>query len=193
MNSKPKCLGREHVFSGNILDVYKDIVDTGNGNTEEWDCILHKTGGACVVPVLENEKILLVRQYRLIIDRETLELPAGKRDFVNVSGKMIPEDPSVTASREMLEETGYFCPPEKLISLAKIMPAPAYCSEIVSIFLAMNPIDTGSQHLDSAESITAQSFSLNELLNMIFSGKLQDSKTVAGILAYAAMKSGRPA
>ena len=70
---------RELVYQGAVLNVYRDQVELPNGNVAEWDYI-HHDGAAAVVPVTEDGKILMVRQYRNALDRATLEIPAGKLD-----------------------------------------------------------------------------------------------------------------
>ena len=93
-------INRELIHSGTILDIYRDTMELPNGKTEEWDFISHRKGAAAVVAVREDGKILMVRQYRPSLERETLEIPAGARDSVT-------EDTKVTAARELEEETGY--------------------------------------------------------------------------------------
>ena len=79
MSGEVKRIGRKLMYEGAILKVYKDCMQFENGNTEEWDYI-HHHGAAAVVPVLEDGRILMVTQYRNAVDRETLEIPAGKLD-----------------------------------------------------------------------------------------------------------------
>ena len=80
MSEHAKRMKRELVMKGTILDVYKDTMELPNGKTEEWDFVSHRMGAACVLPVLEDGRILMVRQYRNALERETLEIPAGCRD-----------------------------------------------------------------------------------------------------------------
>ena len=88
-----KRLSRDLVYKGTIIDYYKDTVQVPNGNIVKWDFIGHK-GAAAVVPVREDGKILMVRQYRNALDRETLEVPAGGLNSV--------EEPTIhAAAREL--------------------------------------------------------------------------------------------
>lgn len=80
MIDRVKRLGRELVYKGSILDIYKDIMQLPNGNTEEWDFVAHRMGAAAVLPVRPDGRIVMVRQYRNALERETLEIPAGCRD-----------------------------------------------------------------------------------------------------------------
>ena len=99
MSDEVRRVGRELVYQGTILEVYKDHMEFSNGNTAEWDFI-HHDGAAAVVPVMDDGRILMVSQYRNALERETLEIPAGKLDK--------PDEPGIDcARRELEEETGY--------------------------------------------------------------------------------------
>ena len=74
---------RELVYKGSILDIYKDTMQFANGKTEEWDFVSHRKGAAAVLPVLDDGRIIMVRQYRNALERETIEIPAGCRDFAS--------------------------------------------------------------------------------------------------------------
>ena len=99
MAEEVRRIGRELAYKGTVLDVYCDTMEFENGNTAKWDFI-HHDGAAAVVPVTEDGKILMVRQYRNALERYTLEIPAGKLDDPKEAG-------IVCASRELEEETGY--------------------------------------------------------------------------------------
>ena len=77
MIKKMERLKRELVYKGTILDVYKDTMRFDNGKQEEWDFVSHRMGAAAILPVLDDGRILMVRQYRNALERETLEIPAG--------------------------------------------------------------------------------------------------------------------
>lgn len=179
MEHKLRRIDRELVYRGSVLDIYKDTMELPNGKKEYWDFVDHRKGGACIVPVLPDGRILMVRQYRPVIERETLELPAGARDSVD-------EDTKVTAARELLEETGMTS--GKLTLLTKIRPAVAWCSEFTDIYLAEDLSREGEQDLDDAEEIGLEPWDLSELCRRIYAGELQDAKTVAGILAYSNLR-----
>jgi ADP-ribose pyrophosphatase len=165
---------RELIRSGTILDIYKDTMELPNGKQEEWDFVSHRKGAAAVVPVTDDGKILMVRQYRNAIERYTLEIPAGSRDSTT-------EDTKVCAARELEEETGYHS--DDITFLISLKTTVAFCDEFIDVYLARN-LKPGKQHLDEGEFIDVKAYDINELCDMIYAGKLQDSKTVAGILAY---------
>ena len=170
-----KRIKRELVYKGSILDIYKDTMQLPNGKTEEWDYVAHRMGAAAVLPVLPDGRIVMVRQYRNALERETLEIPAGCRDSLT-------EDTLVSASRELEEETGYRS--DDISFLISLKTTVAFCNESIDVYLAKNLVK-GEQHLDDAESIEVEIHSLDELCDMIYKGQLQDSKTVSAILAYS--------
>ena len=135
-------LGRELKYQGSILDVYQDSIRVPNGNIAKWDFIKHK-GAAAVLPVTEEGKILMVRQYRNAIERDSLEIPAG--------GKNGADEPTiVAAARELEEETGYKS--DDLELLLSTVPAIAYSSEVIDIYVARN-LKPSRQHLDEDEFV----------------------------------------
>lgn len=183
MQHKIRRLKREKVCEGSVFDFYQDTMQLPDGNTEQWDFVAHKrVGGAAVVPVLPDGRILLIRQYRPAVDRDTLELPAGARDAKN-------EDPKFTAARELREETGYSS--NEITSLIRLKTATSWSNEETDVFLARNCKKEGGQELDEAEEIRVEVWKVRDLLEKIYSGELQDAKTVAGILAYCGKKQVR--
>lgn len=168
-----KRLDRELVFAGHIIDVYQDTVQVPNGNIVKWDFIGHK-GAAAVVPVMEDGRILMVRQYRNALDRDTLEIPAGGLNGAN-------EHTRDAAARELEEETGYRS--DHLELLITIRTTVAFCNEKIDIYVAKDLI-SGRQNLDEDEYINVESYTIDELLAKIYSGEMEDSKTVAALLAY---------
>lgn len=173
MSEDVKRMGRELAYQGTVLKVYKDHMKFSNGNTEDWDFI-HHDGAAAVIPVMDDGKILMVKQYRNALERDTLEIPAGKLDDPDEEG-------IVCASRELKEETGYSS--DDLEWLLTIRTTVAFCDERIEVFVARNLIP-GEQHLDEDEFVDVKACKLEELKEMIFEGKIQDSKTMAAILAY---------
>ncbi|MCI8268255.1 MAG: NUDIX hydrolase [Lachnospiraceae bacterium] len=166
-------LDRKLKYTGTILKIYEDTV-IANGHEAHWDFI-HHDGAAAVVAVTDEGKLLMVRQFRNALNRETLEIPAGKLDD--------PNEPKIEcAYRELEEETGYRC--ENLEYLMSMNTTVAFCDEAIDIFLARNLIPS-HQHLDEDEIIYVEEWALEDLEELIYSGKMTDAKTVAAILAYA--------
>ena len=169
-----KRLKRELVAKGSIIDYYQDTMQIPNGNVAKWDLIDHK-GAAAVVAVRDDGKLLMVRQYRNALDRFTLELPAGKLDE--------PGEPTLEcAKRELEEEAGYYT--DDFEYLLTVNTTVAFCDEKIDLYLARNLKKT-EQHLDPEEEINVEVWDIEDLKQMIYEGKLTDSKTVAGIMTYA--------
>lgn len=172
--SEIKRINRELVAKGSIIDYYKDTMQIPNGNIAKWDLIDHK-GAAAVVAVRDDGKILMVSQYRNALERDTLEIPAG-----GLNSRQEPT--SQAAMRELSEETGYTCDHVEL--LLSIFTTVAFCNEKIDIYYATD-LKPGKQHLDEDEYVDVKAYSVEELKQMIHEGKIQDSKTICGILAYA--------
>ena len=117
----------------------------------------------------------MVRQYRNAIDRYTLEIPAGAFDSEIESG-------AECVARELEEETGYKAGNIEWLITSRSMVA--FCNEKVEIYVATE-LSPSRQHLDEEESIELEEYTIEELKEMIFRGEIEDSKTVAALLAYA--------
>ena len=174
MGEKVKRIARELMYEGAILKVYKDTMKFENGNEEKWDFISHH-GAAAVVPVLDDGRILMVTQYRGSVDRETLEIPAGKLDSADEQGLLC-------AIRELEEETGYKS--DDIEWLLTMRTTIGFCNEKIEIYVAKN-LKKSKQNLDENEYVDVKPYTVVELKELIYSGKIEDSKTVAAIIAYA--------
>lgn len=168
-----KRLSRDLVAHGAIIDYYQDTMQIPNGNIAKWDFIKHK-GAAAVVPVDEQGRLIMVRQYRNALERYTLEIPAGGLQSVD-------EPTKDAALRELEEETGYKAENAEL--LISIYTTVAFCNEKIDIYLATDLV-LGKQHLDEDEYVQVGAYTVEELTEKIFAGEIQDSKTVAAIMAY---------
>ncbi|MCR5507733.1 MAG: NUDIX hydrolase [Lachnospiraceae bacterium] len=177
---RPERVGRTLVHNGSVVDFYADTMRLPDGTEETFDFISHK-GAAAVVPVLDDGRILMVRQYRNALDRYTLEIPAG--------GRATKDEPTFDcACRELEEETGYRAAGEDVTFLFTMFTTVAFCNEQIDIYLARNLVKADGQHLDDDEYIDVYAFTIDELIRMIRDGEIVDGKTIAALMTYHAMK-----
>ncbi len=169
-----RLIERREAYKGKVITVYDDLVDIG-GHETHWDFI-HHDGAAAVLPVLEDGRILMVRQFRHALGRYTLEIPAGKLDE--------PGEPFLDcAKRELEEETGYYS--DDLEFLLFVNTTVAFLDEKIGIYLARN-LKKGETHWDDDEELGVEAWELEDLKQMIFRGEMTDGKTVAALMTYAA-------
>jgi len=169
-----KRIDRVLKYRGAIVDFYDDVMESPSGHIAHWDYVAHRMGAAAVLPVMDDGRILMVRQHRNALERETLEIPAGARDALK-------ERPVDCAARELEEETGYRA--GKMELLITVATTVAFCNEVIEIYLATDLRKTDC-HPDEDEFVEIESYTIEELKDMVFAQKIQDSKTVAAIMAY---------
>ena len=160
-------------YRGPLISVATATFAAPAGETFVRD-VVHHPGAVSVVPVVdEGEAVLLVRQYRGAVDRELLEIPAGKRD---VAG----EEPEVTARRELEEEVGMRA--GRLRKLAEFYNSPGFTDEHSWVFLAEDLEPSAvSAHSPEEQAMTVERVPLDEVPMLIASGRLVDAKTIIGL------------
>lgn len=166
-------ISQETIYTGRIIDLKKYEVELQNGGTAVREVVVHH-GGACVVALNEKNQLLMVKQFRFPGGEALWELPAGKLEQ--------GEDPMAAAARELTEETGYSA--EQLELMTKMLPTPAYCTEVIYIYRARG-LAAGTQNLDEDEFLSVQWVPFAEALDMVQSGAVTDAKTQVGILMLA--------
>lgn len=171
--NKIKKIGETEVHKGRRVHLFKEQIQMPDGKVVEWDLIKH-IGAAAVIPIMDDGKIIMVRQYRNAADEYTLEIPAGTLDDKN-------EDPKACAYRELEEETGYKT--KDLTYLFKFYSAIGIADEIIHIYIAEN-LKLSKQNLDEDEYVTLEIYTLEELIEMIFKGEIMDNKTISSLLMY---------
>jgi ADP-ribose pyrophosphatase len=165
----------EVIYHGKVFNTKVDQIEYNSGNKAVREVAEH-FGGAVVLPVTHNGKIIVVTQYRFPVDKVLLELPAGKL------GK--DEDPLLCAKRELEEETGYTS--ENVVEIGSIYTTPGYSTEKLFIFLAQD-LKPGSSNREEGEyGMEVFEFSMEEIEQKIFNGEIVDGKTICGI--YLAKK-----
>ena len=162
------------IYDGIILHVKKDDVRLPNGNEAIREIIRH-IGAVCVIPVTENNEVIVERQYRYPVDRVILEIPAGKLDAPD-------EDRLSAIRRELWEETGYTA--DEWIDLGPFFSAPAYSDEYISMYMARG-LHQGEQHLDQDEFLDVMKVPLKDLVDEVMAGGVPDAKTQVCILKAA--------
>ena len=173
-------LDRQLKYKGNILKIYEDTV-LANGHEAKWDFI-HHDGAAAVLPVADDGKILMVRQYRNALDRYTLEIPAGKLDQ--------GEAELDCAKRELVEECGIHA--ARWTRLGELNNAIGYSNERIVVFLAED-LSWGTQALDEGEHLEVIRVDLKEALDMCADGRITDVKTIVGLFWLERLLASRSA
>lgn len=164
-----KTIKSEKIYEGKILSLKVDTVEMPDKKYSKREIVEH-VGGVGILAVTEDEKIVLVKQYRKAVGKTLLEIPAGKSE--------INEEPRETAIRELKEETGYDAEEFKYIN--EFYPTPGYCTEKIHIFLAEG-LKKGEQDLDPFEFMDIYEIDLEEAHKMIFTGEIIDAKTIIAI------------
>ena len=164
----------ETIFDGIILHVKRDTVSLPNGSPAIREVIRH-IGAVCVIPVTEDNQVIVERQYRYPIDRVITEIPAGKLDSRE-------EDRLSAIQRELREETGYTA--DEWIPLGDFHPAPAYSDEYISMYMARG-LHAGDRHLDADEFLDVMTVPLQELVEDVMAGRISDAKTQTTVLKAA--------
>ena len=174
MSGRFRKLGEELVHRGSLISVARATFEDPDGGEFERD-VVHHPGAVSVVPVVdEGTAVLLVRQYRAAVDRELLEIPAGKRD---VDGEPVER----TARRELEEEVGMRA--GRLEKLAEFYNSAGFSDERSFVFMALD-LEPGSVAAQGVEEqhMTIQQVALDDVPDMIADGRLVDAKTIIGLV-----------
>lgn len=159
----------KQVYKGRLLKVFLREQKLPNAYQVKLELIKHP-GAALIVPVFSDGSIILIRQFRPVINKYIWELPAGTLE----SG----EKPINCARRELIEETGYSA--KKIIKLGEIVPVPGYSTEKILIFKATDLIKCQKNNM-ADEVISEKIFSRKQVLIMIKRGQIIDAKTICGL------------
>jgi ADP-ribose pyrophosphatase len=171
-NPETAILERNEPYRGKIINLMVDTIELASGARVIREVVMHP-GGVTAVPVLDDGRILLIRQFRYPLQKFILELPAGKLD----SGQS-PED---TIARELEEESGYHA--DSLEYKCFFYTSPGISNEMIHFFIARN-LSPVSPRPEEGEHITVEAHTIEECLKKIQSGEITDGKTILGILWY---------
>ena len=159
----------QQIFSGKILNVRLDRVVLPNGKEATREVVGHP-GAVAVVPVTDDGRVILVRQYRYPVEEILLEIPAGKLDR--------GEDPDDCARRELEEETGFVA--GSLEKLTSFYTAPGFTDEKIHLYIARELVQV-VQKLDGDEFIDVEFYSAQTLKELVASNAIKDAKTLIGL------------
>jgi ADP-ribose pyrophosphatase len=179
MGAQLKVLKSESIYSGRVISLIKDTVILPSGRTVIREKVMHP-GSVGILPVLEDGRLVLIRQFRYVVGSSLLEIPAGTVEK--------GESPEECAARELQEETGYRA--GKLTLLSAFYLAPGYSNEFMWLFKATE-LEAGEMRPMPDESIEVRRLSPEEALQMIRGGEIRDVKTICAILLYALLEKAR--
>ncbi|MFQ6674730.1 MAG: NUDIX domain-containing protein [Fidelibacterota bacterium] len=172
-------LTSSRVFKGKLLDVWSDTVRLPNGETSVREYVRHP-GAVVMIPVLDDDRIVLIEQFRYATGDVEIELPAGTLD----PGESPPE----AVERELLEETGYAA--RTLTPVVEVRPCMGYSTERMWIYLATDLTETGGES-PSDEFIRILPRDLATCLSWVQRGKIKDVKAIIGLLWAEKILSGQ--
>jgi 8-oxo-dGDP phosphatase len=174
-----RTVSRAERYHGAIFSVYTDQVTMSDGSTAARD-VVENRGAVVVVALDEQDRVVLIRQYRHPVGRHLWELPAGLRDVVG-------EDPALTAARELAEEVDLAA--GRMEPLIDLYTSPGFADEQVRVFLARDLTDVPDtdRHMRTAEEadLEVRRVNLDECVAMVFRGEITNAAAVAGVLAAA--------
>ena len=180
MTSRFRKLSEERVYHGAIIDLAHARYAAPDGQEFERD-IVRSYGAVAVVPVDDDGKVTLVRQFRAAIEQDLLEIPAGKQDVSD-------EEPVETAKRELAEEVGLRADSYEL--LCRFYNSAGFCDELTWVYLAtgLAPADLDRQGIEEAH-MAIETFSLDDVLGLIARGEIIDAKTTVGLSLVLARRA----
>ncbi|WP_349407648.1 NUDIX hydrolase [Pseudalkalibacillus sp. SCS-8] len=164
-----KMIDSKVVYSGRIIDLHIEDVELPDGRTSQREVVKHP-GAVAVIAVTPEDKIVLVRQYRKPLNREIIEIPAGKLEK--------GESPETCAIRELEEETGYRT--DKLTYVQSFYTSPGFADELIHIYYT-DSLEAGTEHLDQDEFVETIEVSLEEASEMVKNQKIYDAKTAFAV------------
>lgn len=166
-----KTLSTEKIFTGKVISLQVDEVELPNGKTSKREIVKHP-GAVAVIAITDENKIVMVEQYRKPLDRVLVEIPAGKLEK--------GEEPEHTAKRELEEETGYDC--ESLEWLISFYTSPGFADEIIHLYIARGlSKKEDAASLDEDEFVNLLELTLEESVQYVKEQKIYDAKTAYAI------------
>lgn len=166
-----KTIHSEEIFTGKVISLHLQDVELPNGKKSTREIIKHP-GAVAILAITDDNKIVMVEQFRKALERTIVEIPAGKLEKGEV--------PALCARRELEEETGYVC--ESLELLTSFYTSPGFADEIVHIFVAKGlSKKENSASLDEDEFVNLEEITLKESLQYVKEQKICDAKTIFAV------------
>lgn len=166
-----KTINTEKIFSGKVISLQVEDVELPNGNMAKREIIKHP-GAVAVLALTDDDKIVMVEQYRKALAKTIVEIPAGKLER--------GEDPATCAKRELEEETGYGC--KELELLISFYTSPGFADELIHLYLAKGlEKKENAAPLDEDEFINLMEISLDEAEQYMKEQKIHDAKTAFAV------------
>ena len=165
---------REVAFEGRVVQVYRDRVRIGRGGEKReaiYD-LVHHPGAVAIVPLFEDGRIAMLRQFRYAVSDTILEIPAGTLE--------LGESPETCAARELVEEIG--CRAERWTPLVDFYTSPGFCDETMRVFLAEDLAESESAP-ESDEHLEVMRVPLAGAVGWAEAGRIRDAKTLVGLHA----------
>lgn len=169
----------EEIYRGKIVHLFRDMVRLPNGKLATREVMRHP-GAVCIVPLTEQNEVLMVRQFRHPFSKVLLEAPAGKLD-----PNEAPED---CARRELSEETG--AEAGELQYIGDYYPSVAVLDENIHLYVARK-LSVHDQHTDDDEFLNVERIPLSTLVEQVLSGEIRDGKTQVAILKTWLLEQNR--
>lgn len=167
-----RLIEKQVIFNGTKVRLELHHLENEDQKRTRREVCVH-TGAVVVLPLLDDGRVLLIRNWRYAIGQNLLELPAGTLEK--------NEDPMNCAGRELLEETGYLA--GRLKPLGSFFSSPGILTEKMYVFLATN-LQQRTAALEEGEEIEVEPTPLNEAIDLVRQGLIQDAKTIATLLMY---------
>lgn len=170
MDCFEKKIDGELKYEGVIVNVRLDRAELCDGSVVRREVVEHP-GGATILPVDDDGYCYCVRQFRYPFGKLMLEAPAGKLEY--------GEDPKECAVRELSEETGFTA--DEIIYLGPDCSSPGFSTELLHIYMARG-LHRGESHPDEGEFLSVEKHHIDELVDMVMSGEIDDGKTIIAVL-----------
>jgi ADP-ribose pyrophosphatase len=167
--STEKMVSRKEIMKGKVLHVTVDTVRINDSDKLAVREAVWHFGACAILPVADDGRIILVRQYRYAATQPMLEVPAGK---IEHNG----ESPDICAARELEEEAGVTA--GEILPLGYVYTSPGFCNERIYLYLARQ-LHKGAQHLDDDEFMNIERYTPKEMEELIANNEIVDAKTIA--------------